>query len=457
MCGKGHLGILWRTTLAVLAVIFFGVGCKTVPTKPVPVVEPVPTETETKDSGLTDESDEDKATSLPSLDVLLDAKLEALRAKLAEQEASIAEAELALIEEKEKQRKVFDDRAYLKLSIINTADPREYKLLRTTILVDGKRVARGGPRNRGLPRKSEFFFGPVIEGCHDLVVKADYVRLKNDVISRFKVNRVEHVTRELTFIAKKGHRVEVNIEGFEAHNEFFKFYRGPDIRFNKFARPNFVLGSPLVSLDEIFNQGKLFIDYVTEDTSNHRLVEKSLSIDGLPVLVKDKHDDKNGSVVFNAPLSEGKHSLGVTLVFGEKKWVTGGPTYNFRLNFDRDFYVIGGQTTTINLAGMPKGGFRSSMEDSRYARVTSKIMLGEQEEYFPPLRCKAILEKERQEQKRLEALSKVNVPLDTIAPQRSPVREEPKPSEDELNPPKIDEGASSRKVSPANAKSAVGE
>ena len=82
------------------------------------------------------------------------------------------------------------------------------------------------------------FFGPVTPGCHEILIVAHYVRLKNKVYDTFKVNRIEQVERRQTFIAKNGYRVEIELEGLEVPNTFVNLYRGPAFRFNKSVRPN---------------------------------------------------------------------------------------------------------------------------------------------------------------------------------------------------------------------------
>lgn len=338
--------------------------------------------------------------SLPSLNELVEAKLFSLKKKQEQLEQELASAALQFAKIEAIDSRTFDSNAYLSLSIINSAPPLDYGLKSTEIIIDGKRVARGGKRNRGLPRAREIFFGAVAPGCHEIVVKAQYVRLKNDLISQFKVNRIERVVKSQTFVAKNGHRVEIEIEGFEAHNSLANFYRGPAVRFNRSVRPNFLPGSSLISLDEVLNQGRVHIEYSTADTSLHRLIEKSVSIDGLPVLTKEQHDSaKAASVVFDGPLAEGKHRVNVTLLFGENTRV-GGPLYNFRLKFDRDFHVISGQSTIINLVGLPNDGFKGVSEASRYARAESRIVSRENSDFFPEMTCKELLAKE-QERSRL--------------------------------------------------------
>lgn len=408
MCEKSQLK-MWQCaiSLSVIFAFFVTAGCRTAAQQN--IKKDVPSDAIADQPILDNVDDEDTQESemLPTVDELIEAKLSALDAKLAEQEQALSEVEFKLSKEYEKEQKIFDEHANLTISIKNTAPPREYRLERTEIYVDGKLFARGGPRNRGLPRKSELFFGAVLPGCHEILVKARYVRLKNDLISQFKVNRIERLTAQQTFVARASEHIEIEIEGFEAHNTFANFYRGPAIRFNKSMRPNFISSAPLVSLNEIFNQGRLYIDYITEEPSHHRLIEKNVSIDGLPVLTKEKVDAiSTRAVVFDAPLSEGKHTLSVTLVFGEQKWIGGGPLYNFRLKFDRDFYVLSGQTTIVNLTGMPKDGFRSNAEDTRYARATSKILSNDDEEVFPNLTCKELKAKADEEKRRADAEAK---------------------------------------------------
>jgi hypothetical protein len=332
---------------------------------------------------------------LPTAAELVEAKISALKSKLFEQEVALAKAKIELDKEQQVEKTVFDNSAYLSVSITNSAPFEEYRLDSTQIFIDGKRIARGGIHNKGLPRVHEVFFSAVEPGCHEVKVIAIYTRLKNDIISRLEVNRVEKIVKTQTVLAENGYRAEIAIEGFEQHNTFFDLDRGPSLRFNKSRRVNFLPGAPIVSMDDVLKEGRVHIDYFTEDTSQHRLIEKSISIDGLPILDKEKHDQaKEKDVIFDRPLAGGKHTLGVTLLFGEQKWVTGGPMYNFRLKFDRDFYVISGQTTRINLTGMPKGGFRSAAEDSRYARSSMKILSEQHQESFPEESCKVIKARE---------------------------------------------------------------
>ncbi len=272
--------------------------------------------------------------TLPTVDQLVEAKLSALRKKEEELAAALTIAEQKLEQEEANEKSIFDSNAYLEISVNNTAPPLAYELRSTEVRVDGRLVLKGGKRNNGLPRTDDIF-NAIEPGCHDIEVKAVYVRLKNDLISRFVTDRVEHVTKHLSITAKNGYRVLVNIEGFEEQNSLVNWKRGPSVRFNRSVRPNFLPGAPIVSMDDVLKQGQLHISYITEDQTHHRLLSKSVSIDGLPILVDEKHDLKSdGTKVFDAPLAQGKHKLNVVLVFAQQKWVEGGPSYNFRLSFD---------------------------------------------------------------------------------------------------------------------------
>lgn len=368
------------------------------------------------------EAPRQRRSPIPPMDQLIEAKLKALKAKLDEQEASIIESSDRLTREQIIEKETFDTNAYFSLVMENNAPAQEYRLTHTEVFVDGRRIAQGGIRNRGLPRQSEIFFGAVTPGCHEVTVKARYVRLKNDLISRFKVSRVERVIRSQAFVAKNGYRVELGIEGYESHNSLFNWMRGPALRFNRKVRPNFLPGAPIVSMDDVLKQGRVRVSYHTEDGPTHRLLEKSLSIDGLPVLAKEKHDEKTeGTLVFDAPLAQGKHTLNVELLFAEKKWVGGGPLFNFRLKFNRDFFVMSGQTSVVNLTGMPHDGFRSSPENSRYARATSRILSEENREFFPDMMCRELKAKE-------QAALKQAAPPAVVPAETPPAEEEPQPA-----------------------------
>lgn len=428
MVRRSHQKTLERTLGIIMLCAIF--GCVNTPKKSRLVSENVVADAtainQAKENAGGGEDGLSSVKGLPTGDQLVEAKISALKAKLAEQDAALLIAEQKLAAEKHLADRTFDSNAYLELSIKNTAPNSEYRLEKTEIYVDGNRIARGGPRNKGLPRTSEIFFGRVAPGCHDITVKARYRRMKNDVMSLFKYDRVEHVTNSQAFIATNGYRVQIEIEGFEKQNTFFKLMRSPALRFNRSVRQNFLPGAAIVSMDDVLKQGNVFIDYFTEEASQHRLVEKSLSIDGLPILVAEKHDDKTDkTVIFNRPLSEGKHKLNVALLFAEHKNVGGGPLYNFRLKFDRDFYVISGQSTKIHLTGMPKNGFRSSPENTRYARVTSEISLPDNPEFFPTMTCKEKLAIDQKVAHALPVMPKIDAPS---VPQDPPVvEEEPRP------------------------------
>lgn len=339
------------------------------------------------------EAKPDHMQKLPSLDELVQAKLRALQVRQSEQEKLLTETEQKFLQAQAVEKRTFDLGTYLSGSIFNSAPPSEYRLEKTEVFLDNAKspISLGGPLNQGLPRNNEqIYFAPLTPGCHEVTVKATYIRLKNDLISRFKnIRRVEHITKTQAFIAQEGFRVELEIEGFEAQNSLFNLFKGPDVRFNKSVRPNFLPGAPLISMNAVLNQGRVLIDYKTEQSSQHHLIKKSLSIDGLPILVNETHDaNKNKNIVFDAPLAQGKHKLSVTLLFAEKRRIGGGPEYNFRLSFDREFQVMSGQTTVVNLIGMPENGFRSNPRDSRYARATSKIISGEDPQIFIDMSCK---------------------------------------------------------------------
>jgi hypothetical protein len=331
---------------------------------------------------------------LPNLDQLVQAKLEALRAKLNDQKILSTQAELNLSEAQIVEKRTFDTNAYLSLAIFNSAPPSEYRLEKTEIFLDNhaQAISLGGPLNQGLPRNNEqIYFSTVTPGCHELIVKATYVRLKNTVISQFQnINRQEIVTKKQAFIAKDGYRINIEIEGFEAQNSLVKLFRSLDIRFNKSVSPNFLPGAPLGSLDGVLKQGLVQINYRNGDPGYY-LLKKSVSIDGLPIISNETHDQKRDDArIFSAPLAEGTHKLNVTLLFAPHQRVGGGPTYNFRLSFDRDFAVLNAQTSVITVVGLPENGFRGDGKDSRYARVTSSILSQEDLSVFPATSCKEI-------------------------------------------------------------------
>jgi hypothetical protein len=307
--------------------------------------------------------------------------------------------------------KGFDEKAYFSLSMVNNAPFKDYRLDFSKIYLDGILIAQGGKRNWGLPPSEQLFFGNLKPGCHEITVEAKYTRLTNTLIDRFKINRVQRIKKTQAFIAKNGYEISIKIEGFEKQNTFFDWYKGPDIRFDTAKKPNFLPGEPLVSMDAVLNQGRVKIIYTTEDISEHRLLEKSLSIDGLPILQKEHHiEGKDGSIVFGAPLREGKHRLNAVLLFGEKKWISGGMNYNFRLSFDRDFYVAQGFTTLINLVGMPKGGISRNQSNTKYAQATTQI-IREDSDFFPGETCKEIKTKEsKNNEAKIEPLEPSSMP-----------------------------------------------
>lgn len=333
-----------------------------------------------------------ESAGLPKVDQLVDAKLNAVSQGISELEALIIQAEKEVAKEQAVENHVFDSTSYWSLSAKNTAPSSDYRLESTEFYIDGAKapLAQGGVHNQGMPRKHELYFGKIPPGCHEIKVKARYIRLKNDLISRFLMKREVNIEAHQAFIATSGYRVEIEVEGYEARNTFASFYRGPAIRFNKSARPNFLLGAPILSMDDVLKEGRVQINYTTEDNSNHILRDKSLSIDGLPVLGQKLQQAKDGELIFDAPLAEGKHRLSATLVFAQKKWVKGGQSYNFRLKFEHDFYVRSGQTTLVDLRGMPEGGIKSSLSETRYAKTTSRILSTDYSEFFPEQRCSQI-------------------------------------------------------------------
>lgn len=399
---------IWRRAIIICVFLpgLINLGCKTVQNKP--AKKTTASINAERDPNLAERSNQAES-GLPSPEQLIKAKLTALEDKQAEQERALAEIELKMAEEQQKGHKLFDDAAYLSLSMTNTAPKSEYRLEHTEIYVDGKLFAEGGKRNQGLPRKREFYSGPIAPGCHDIVVQTRSIRLKNDLISRFKVDREVIQTARQTIVAKAGHRIDLHIEGYEAHNTFANFYRGPALRFNRLVRPNVLPELTPLSLEGIFNAGRVYVDYVTDNTTTHRLIEKSVSIDGMPVLVKEKHNSHNEKdIIFDAPLSEGKHTLSISLIFAEKKWIKGSPLYNLRLNFDRDFYVISGQTTLINLTGIPRDSFHGSRENARYARAKSQIVPTNDDEFFPNLSCREIADQARAREAATKNKTKAN-------------------------------------------------
>lgn len=87
------------------------------------------------------------------------------------------------------------------------------------------------------------------------------------------------------------------------------------------------------------------------------------------------------------PLAAGQHKLDVTLNFGVKRRVGGGPEYSFKFNFNREFYVVSGKTTVVDLIGLPKDGFKNGLNDAKLARAKSRIIANDSPEFFPNKSC----------------------------------------------------------------------
>ena len=390
---------------------------------------------------------EKTSSALPTIPELLKAKEEFIRQQQEELNINLGRVNIDLSNILNLEKN-FDNKAYVSLSMINTAPVKEYRLDYSKVYLDGVLVAQGGKRNAGLPRAKEIFFGNLKPGCHEVRIEAKYTRLTNTLIDRFKTSRIQRINKTKSFFVKDGYIVYLTIEGFEKQNTFLDWYRGPDIRFNASKKENFLPGSALPSMDSVLNQGRIKISYAIEDQSNHHLIEKSISIDGLPILQQEKHDDKNGSIIFDAPLREGKHRLNVVLLFAEKKWIKGGANYNFRLNFDREFYVEQGFTTLINLLGMPKNGVDRNPSNNKYARVTSKI-IKENDEFFPEGSCEEIsANKAIKPIPKKEDMPKEQSPIDTKINDNQSL-EKSKP--EVVEPKELPENNSPESLSPSKA------
>jgi hypothetical protein len=326
------------------------------------------------------------ANNVVSLDSLMKAKLEALKAKLSEQKELIRDAEIRLAKAQSIEKEVIDSSAYISISFFNAAPSSEYRLESAEIYLDNEKKPL-----------DQVYFAPLKPGCHEVVVKAKYTRLKNSLLDRFKnIKKVEIITKSQAFIAQEGFRIELEIEGFEARNSLARFFAGPDLRFNKLVRPNFLPGAPLVALDSIVNQGRVHLDFTSENP-DYYLLKKNITIDNLPILINESHDHiKDKNTLFDKPISEGEHKLKVTLVFAPKKKIGTGPTYNFKLSFERDFAVIRGQMTQINLITLPKGGLKGWATESRYARVHSRILATDEQGVFINDSCKEYGERKPQ-------------------------------------------------------------
>lgn len=335
-----------------------------------------------------------EASTFPSVDELVKAKRSNLEKRLAEQSKKLVEVEENLLKEQQLEEQIFDTKAYLRMAMFNSSPQSEYQLVSTEVLVNGKTVSLGGEGNQGLPRNNpRLFYAPLSPGCHEVKVKAHFSRRKKDtLVSRiFKVKQEMDVERELTIIAQEGHIIDLDIEAFEAVPTIVKWYRNPDIRFNPSHKPNFLSGSPLASMNGVIEQGQLRIDYQIGDSGNYRLLTKSVAIDGLPILNELAHNEgSEKSTIFNAPLAEGKHKMQVTLLFGQERRVEGGASYNFRLNFEREFDVASGYQTTINLLAMPDSKITLDPYNTRYARVSSAINSEADEAFFPQQSCREL-------------------------------------------------------------------
>lgn len=350
---------------------------------------------------------------LPELDHLMEQKLSALKEVIKEQSMELAQTSEALAKERNIESRTVDGTAFFKLNIVNNAPQSEYRLDHLEVYLDGskKPLAIGSSRNKGLPKNTELFVGSLAPGCHNVLVKATFIRLKNRLIDQFKsAKRVEKVVAQQAFIAQQGFTVAMQIEGFEKGSTPISFYHGPWFRFNNSVKPNAIVGPAIPSLGKVFSEGILKVTYETDEEKKYRLAEKSLLIDGLPIFQASAvTDGKDQEVLFNAPLSEGRHRLHGTLVFKEQKRITGGPSYNMRLNFDRDFVVVSGQTTHIELLGMPKDGFRRNGQ-SRVLKATSKIIDAEQVDFFPTQTCEEIKKAEEKAKQSKSTTSKSQKP-----------------------------------------------
>lgn len=237
--------------------------------------------------------------SLPTLNHLMAAKLAELKNKLAEQELLLSRVDVELENIKHKEKQAFASEAYLSLSIFNSAPPADYRLLKSEIVLDGKIISMGGANNQGLPRNNEqIFFAPIEPGCHEIVVRASYERLKNDMIKRFKgPKRIENLILTQAVIAKNGYLIDLEIEGFEAKNTLLNPMRGPALRFERSVRPNALPKSTLLSMDNVLKEGQVIINYISEDDSSLVLKSQNMSIDALPILVKEKQASKAGATL----------------------------------------------------------------------------------------------------------------------------------------------------------------
>jgi len=333
----------------------------------------------------------------PGQDFVL-ANIKALKEKFESLSKDLNEAKIAQTNERLAESNVTNRGAYFSLSIKNSASALEYRLETTAIYLDGKKIAVGKRATYGLPpNASEIFFGELPPGCHELMVKVTYTRLKNHVLNSFNnAKRKEKIKASQTFMTKEGYITEIGVQIFEQANSLVPSFRAGNVRFKNIARPNFLKGSTPPSANELLEEGSFRINYKNEaGLKDHDLIRYSLSIDGLP-LMADQIPKNKADMLFSDTISEGRHELEAVLLFAKNKWVRGGPSYNFRLRFKRPFYAINGKLTTLNLIVDPKNGSSKSADDITYARVQSEISVPREEEFFPKNSCE-VLRKEKHE------------------------------------------------------------
>lgn len=328
-----------------------------------------------------------KKTNLPTIESLISSKYEALKQKQAEQEQELANIMVSFEKENDIKEKIFDDFAYIQLNFINSVSPREFRLDSIKLFIDNESSPfyEIGPYKKQNIELSPLYFGKIPQGCHTITAKAVYTRLTNNLIRNFFVKRHEEIEKKQTFIAKSGYQNHLDIEFFKETHSIVSAYKNPYIRFNNLVKPNFLQSAPLVSLQEAINQGRLRLSYSNEDSKNYEIKSKRISIDGL--LIINTGDLKQENLLYDAPLRSGKHSLNVDLVMGPKRMVKGS-AYNFELSFKRDFYIVSGQTTAVDLLTLPKTGIAKNRTKTTYARVTSEIFSEQNQEFFPPMSCK---------------------------------------------------------------------
>jgi hypothetical protein len=377
------------------------------------------------------------SSELPSIQDLMESKYSSLIEKQSQQEEELSKLEGLVEMEKAIEDKVFDSSAYLHLGFKISASPRLYKINKLELYIDNEASPfyeiNDYKRYKG--DRDKLFFGALPQGCHSITAKINYTRLKNTLISRLQVQRHEVVSKTQTFITKNGYQNHISIDLFEEANAVTPFFRGVNIRFNNSVRPNFLQSAAIVSMDEVLNQGRLRVSFSNEDAQKYKLVRKSVSIDGLVIMVKD-HEKENDNLLFNAPLREGKHSLNVSLLLVEKKLIKGGASYNFDLSFKRDFYILSGQTTVIDLLTLPKTGLSRNPTKTTYVKATSEIFSEENQDYFPYLTCNELddiakkeaelLEKQKASEKASESINAPSSVVEPVVSEPPAVPEEPK-------------------------------